>query len=158
MDTKVFAHHDHAACQAEGIAVAAAVCAQKGLRLTPQRRRVLEILLSRHRAMGAYAVLAILRGEGMGNQPPVVYRALDFLVKHGFAHKIERLNAFIACTRPGAPHAPAFLICRTCDTVAEAHIDPGGGTLGDEAGAAGFTIERTVVEALGLCPKCRDAA
>jgi Fur family zinc uptake transcriptional regulator len=56
--------------------------------------------------MGAYEVLDGLREAGFGSQPPVAYRALDFLVANGFAHKIERLNAFIACAHPGAPIRP----------------------------------------------------
>jgi Fur family transcriptional regulator, zinc uptake regulator len=65
-------------------------------------------------------VLRRLAAEGFGNQPPVAYRALEFLVEHGLAHRIQRLNAFTACMHPGEAHAPAFLICRTCSTVAEA--------------------------------------
>lgn len=122
------------------------------------RRRVLEILLARHRAMGAYEILDTLREEGLGSQPPVAYRALDFLVSHGFAHKIERLNAFIACTHPGQDHTPAFLICRNCDAVAEAHAEPSRGMLGRAASDTGFAIEQAVVEALGLCPNCRKDA
>jgi Fur family zinc uptake transcriptional regulator len=82
--------------------------------LTPVRRRVLEILLAQHRALGAYDILDTLREEGLGSQPPVADRALDFLIKNGFAHKIERLNAFIACTHLGQSHTPAFLICWNC--------------------------------------------
>jgi Fur family zinc uptake transcriptional regulator len=118
---------------------------------------VLEILLEEHRAMGAYDVLARLTAEGQGAHPPVAYRALDFLVENGLAHKIERLNAFIACHHPGEAHRPAFLICRDCDSVAEAHVPPADGALGVEAKALGFRIERTVIEAEGLCPGCQDA-
>lgn len=155
MDTIGFAKHDHASCQAEGVALAAAFCAEHGLQFTPLRRRVLEILLSKHRAMGAYDLLEHLGAEGFGSQPPVAYRALEFLVKHGFAHKIERLNAFIACVHPGADHAPAFLICRGCDGVAEARAKPALDLLDDLAGNAGFKVERAVVEAEGLCPNCQ---
>ena len=105
--------------------------------------------------MGAYEVLDVLREEGLGSQPPVAYRALEFLVLNGFAHRIERLNAFIACAHPGEDHAPAFLICRGCDSVAEAPLEPTKGRLGKAANAAGFVIERAVVEAIGLCPNCR---
>ena len=108
--------------------------------------------------MGAYDVLDRLRAEGLGSQPPVAYRALDFLVTHGFAHRIERLNAFIACTHLDNQHAPAFLICRTCDRVVEAEADPRAGELGRAAEAAGFVIERTVREAEGLCPACSTQA
>lgn len=153
-----FAQHDHSACVGDTLAAAEARCDAEGLRFTPVRRRVLEILLEEHRAVGAYAILDQLREGGFGSQPPVVYRALDFLVVNGLAHKIERLNAFIACAHPSHAHAPAFLICRLCDAVAETHSSPARGTLGDAAKATGFRIERTVVEAEGVCPACADKA
>ena len=95
---------------------------------------------------------------GLGSQPPVAYRALDFLVENGFVHKIEKLNAFIACANPGATHSPAFMICRECVAVAETLSSPSRGALGSAAKAAGFVIERTVVEAEGLCPSCVEKA
>lgn len=155
MQTIGFAKHDHSHCRTEGVASAAAYCEAHGLQFTPVRRRVLEILLSEHRAMGAYDLLEVLGAEGFGSQPPVAYRALEFLVKHGFAHKIERLNAFVGCVHPGAVHAPVFLICRCCDAVAEVQARPGSIMLDDLAADAGFRIERAVVEAEGLCPNCQ---
>ncbi len=157
MDTIGFTHHDHSGCISTCVKNVEAACDAAGLRLTKHRRRVLEILLSEHRAMGAYEILDVLRKEGHAAQPPVAYRALDFLVTHGFAHKVERLNAFIACVCPGEHHAPAFLICRTCKAVAEAPSAPARATLQSTAQAAGFTVEATVVEAVGLCPNCVDA-
>lgn len=151
-----FVAHDHDVCVETAIAAAEAHCTAAGLRFTPVRRAALEILLREHRALGAYELLDRLRNAGFGGQPPVAYRALDFLVENGFVHKIERLNAFVACSHPGASHSPAFLICRECDSVAEAHSAPARGTLGDAARATGFKIERTVVEALGVCPSCAE--
>ncbi len=153
-----FEAHDHGHCVETAIAAAEAHCAAEGLRFTPVRRVALEILLREHRAMGAYELLERLHEAGFGAQPPVAYRALDFLVAAGFVHKIERLNAFIACAHPGATHSPAFLICRLCDAVAEAQSAPARGTLGEAARATGFQIERTVVEALGVCPSCAAKA
>lgn len=153
-----FEPHDHDACIAGAMSAAEAYCTDHQLRLTPARRRVLEILLEEHRALGAYDVLDRLKAEGMGSQPPVAYRSLDFLVTHGFAHRIERLNAFIACARPHDNHHPAFLICRACDSVAETSALPSKGVLGDAAKTTGFQIEQTVVEAVGLCPECQSAA
>lgn len=152
-----FQCQNHSACKATMLSQAQEHCADLGLRLTPVRRRTLEILLAEHRALGAYDVLGRLAAEGLGSQPPVAYRALDFLVKAGFAHKIEALNAYTACVHPGADHTPAFLICRSCQTVAEADTTLTKGRLGDAARAAGFVIERTVVEATGLCPDCAEA-
>ncbi|MFW8596123.1 transcriptional repressor [Cribrihabitans neustonicus] len=149
-----FEPHDHRSCIDSCIATVAANCQARGLQLTPVRRRVLEILLQGHRALGAYEILDRLRDEGLGSQPPVAYRALDFLVKNGFAHKIERLNSFVACAHPGEQHNAAFMICRACDAVAEARRSASQGELGEAAREAGFVIERTVVEAEGLCPKC----
>lgn len=152
-----FRRHDHDACIARAMATAEGQCAARKVQFTPVRQRVLEILLQEHRALGAYEVLARLDREGLGSQPPVAYRALDFLVAHGFVHRIERLNAFIACAHPGTSHAPAFLICRQCSAVAEAQAAPAKGALGTAARRAGFAIESTMVEAEGLCPGCRDA-
>ncbi|WP_371158496.1 Fur family transcriptional regulator [Jannaschia sp. 2305UL9-9] len=145
-----FDPHDHDDCIRDAVAAAQARCDARGLQLTPVRRRVLEILLHRHRAVGAYEILDTLRAEGLGSQPPVAYRALDFLTKHGLAHRIERLNAFVACTHPQAQHDPAFLICRACEAVAETDAD-----LGEMATKGGFQAEQTVVEIEGLCPRCQ---
>jgi Fur family zinc uptake transcriptional regulator len=150
-----FHDHDHTACAETALAQAEEICAAAGARLTPVRRRTLEILLAEHRALGAYDVLEQLAEGGYGKQPPVAYRALDFLVEHGLAHRIRRLNAFTACTHPRDAHAPVFLICSDCDAVAEA---PGGAvrTALDAAAAdIGFVVARASVEAVGLCPACR---
>ena len=157
-DAVGFEAHDHDHCMQSAIEAADAVCTEQGLRFTPVRRMALEILLQQHRALGAYEVLDHLRDAGFGSQPPVAYRALDFLVTHGFAHKVERLNAFIACAHPGATHSPAFLICRMCDAVAEAQSAPVRSILGEAASASGFQVERTMVEAEGICPTCAQKA
>ncbi|MDE3028231.1 MAG: transcriptional repressor [Paracoccaceae bacterium] len=150
-----FAPHDHAHCAGDVLARAEAISAERGVRLTPVRRRTLEILLEHHRALGAYDVLERLATEGFGKQPPVAYRALDFLVEHGLAHRINRLNAFTACMHPGEAHSAAFLICRTCHAVAEAPAARVRSALEATASNLGFKVERANVEALGLCPACQ---
>jgi Fur family zinc uptake transcriptional regulator len=152
-----FAQHDHSHCTADGLAQAEDLLEGRKLRLTPVRRRTLEILLAGHRALGAYDVLQQLAADGFGNQPPVAYRALEFLVEQGLAHKVQRLNAFTACMHPGEAHAPVFLICRGCNAVAETAAAPVRTALEASATAMGFTVERSSVEALGLCPNCAVA-
>ncbi len=147
-----FTSHDHGACVSTALAEADTACANRKVQLTPVRRRVLEILLESHQAMGAYDVLARLDAEGLGSKPPVAYRALTFLVEQGFVHRIERLNAFVACAHPGAAHDPAFMICRACGKVAEAEASA---ALAQPAADSGFVVEQTVIEAEGLCPKCQ---
>lgn len=153
-----FREHDHAVCARAVMAQAEALAADRGARLTPVRRRTLEILLESHTALGAYEVLDRLAADGFGRQPPVAYRALDFLVDLGLVHRIQRLNAFAACMHPGEAHQPAFLICRGCNAVAEAAADPARAALEASAGAQGFAVERLSLEAIGLCPGCRGTA
>ncbi|TKZ21980.1 transcriptional repressor [Shimia litoralis] len=150
-----FENHNHTACVSSTLAVAEKHCRDNKLQFTKVRRRVLEILLQEHRAMGAYDVLTILSEEGLGSQPPVIYRALDFLGTQGFIHKIEKLNAYVACTHAGSAHSPTFMICRACGAVVEARtpID----ALTQTAQELGFQIETTVVEVEGLCPNCQES-
>ncbi|MBC2836220.1 Fur family transcriptional regulator [Paragemmobacter straminiformis] len=150
-----FARHDHSHCAADVMGRAEVLANAQGARLTPVRRRVLEILLEEHRALGAYEVLERLASDGFGNQPPVAYRALDFLVEQGLAHRIQRLNAFAACMHPGEAHAPVFLICHRCNAVAEADAAPVRAALDGAAAGLGFAIDRSTVEAVGLCPRCQ---
>lgn len=154
--TDAFGVHDHDGCIARAITAVEAICADRGLRLTAPRRRVLEILLEEHRALGAYDLLERIAAEGFRAHPPVAYRALDFLVAHGFAHRIEGINAFVACAYPERRHRPAFLICRRCHAVAESDA-PDADALVPGADAAGFRVEHTVVETQGLCPACAVA-
>jgi Fur family zinc uptake transcriptional regulator len=77
-------------------------------------------------------------------------------VTNGLAHRIERLNAFIACDHPGADHAATFLICRDCGAVAEAPGEAVARRLDEAADALGFAIDRTTVEVEGRCPRCRE--
>lgn len=152
-----FARHDHAHCASDVMERAEALAGAQGVRLTPVRRRALEILLEEHRALGAYDVLQRLAADGFGNQPPVAYRALDFLVEQGLAHRIQRLNAFAACMHPGEAHAPVFLICTGCNAVAEAGAAPVRAALDAAASGLGFVIARSTIEATGLCPRCQEA-
>jgi Fur family zinc uptake transcriptional regulator len=153
-----FHQHDHADCAGSVIVQALLLAKERGLRFTPVRRRVLEILAEAHRALGAYDVLERLAAEGFGNQPPVAYRALEFLEEQGFAHRIRRLNAYTACMHPGQAHSAAFFICRTCNAVAETSAAEVAAALDQAASGLGFTIERANIEAVGLCPNCQVGA
>jgi Fur family zinc uptake transcriptional regulator len=149
-----FAEHDHEGCRADALGAARQICKERRLRLTPVRGRVLDLLWQAHRPLRAYDILEILGREGFGSQPPVVYRALDFLLEQGFAHKIERLNAYLACVRPGATHGAKFLICRRCHRVAEFDDPTIAAALRGAAADTGFEIDRATLEIEGRCPEC----
>ncbi len=146
--------HDHGDCVRRVLDEAERRASEDKVNFTPVRRHALEILLESHAAMPAYGLLKRLDEDGFGSQPPVAYRALDFLMQQGFVHKVERLNAFVACMYPHEAHTPAFLVCRNCRSVAETCVSPSPPPLLREARAAGFAIERSVMEAEGLCRAC----
>jgi DNA-binding PadR family transcriptional regulator len=58
-------------------------CEAAGQRLTPPRRRVLEMLLKAGQPVKAYDLIAAFGDGGPPAKPPTVYRALDFLSKLG---------------------------------------------------------------------------
>ena len=148
--------HDHAACIEEALSQAEALCRIRGVRLTPLRRRVLEIIWESHAPLGAYDVLERMNAAGERNAPPTAYRALDFLLKHGLIHRIESLNAFVGCAMPGDAHKAQFFICRDCGTVAETHSEKIGEAIEASATRAGFQVDTPVVEISGQCPECFD--
>ena len=87
--------HDHSACVEHAVARAKQVCEEKGVRLTPMRLRVLELVWRSHKPIGAYALLDEIKLEHKSAAPPTVYRALDFLMEQGLVHRIQSLNAFV---------------------------------------------------------------
>ena len=149
--------HDHERCAADALGHAEEICAREGLRLTPQRRQVLEALLASHVPASAYDVIDRLGETGRRPAPISVYRALEFLVANNLAHRIESKNAYIACDR-GAdcePGATLFLICDNCGAAAEASSDALGAIVNSETRKRGFSPRLRVLEVRGLCARCR---
>ena len=148
------------------MAVAEALCAERGQRLTPIRRKVLGALLASHKPLGAYEIIDRLGPKGtrggtrQGTRPAPItaYRALEFLRENGLVHRIESRNAFIACVHNHAAGAlVVFLICERCGTVGEASSAEVTSTLTSAARAAGFTPKSPVIEISGVCTHCRAA-
>ncbi len=132
-----------------------AFAAEHGLAWTPLRRQVYERVLAAQRPIGAYDLLAELEPQRGRVPPTTVYRALDFLVEHGFIHRIESKNAFFACCEIGVPHEGQFLICDSCGDTVEI---PGGDLakqLSASEPAHGFEVHHQVVELSGLCGHCK---
>lgn len=150
-----FRKHDHRRCQRELLSEARQLCESRQLRLTVRRKQVLEILLASHQPIGAYDILAVLNRRDQAERiaPPIVYRALDFLLNEGLIHRIESRNAFICCAHPGECAAAQFLICRDCERVAE--LDHRAHGLLDEADSLGFAVDHSVVEITGVCAECQ---
>ncbi len=149
--------HDHRKCVHTALSTAEAVCKARGEKLTPVRKRVLELVWASHRPVGAYALLDSLRADGRSAAPPTVYRALEFLLAQGLVHRVESLNAYLGCAHPADDHAAQFLICRQCGTAAELEETEIASAIDRHAKRAGFAVERRTVEAMGLCAACQTA-
>jgi Fur family zinc uptake transcriptional regulator len=147
--------HDHARCSAEAIEHAEALCRERGQRLTPMRRQVLEVLAGSHQPLGAYEVIERMQGDARP-APITVYRALDFLIEQGLVHRIESRNAFLACVHNHEVGAlVAFLICERCGAVGEAPAAAITQTVAAAAKAIGFAPTMSVIEITGVCAHCR---
>ena len=148
-------HHVH-----DGAGFVAAVeraCSERGLRLTPIRARVLGFIADAGAPIKAYDLLDRVRdGEGPGAAaPPTVYRALDFLLANGFIHKLQSVNAFVACHHPStAQHSVPFLICDSCHSAVELEDEAVVKALDARARALGFVPQAQTLEVHGLCAAC----
>ncbi len=125
------------------------VCLKRGARLTPLRRQVLSLLLAASGPVKAYDLLKQI-GQNGDAKPPTVYRALDFLMETGLAHKVEALNAYVACSHAGVGHVAALYICNDCGRVDEriGHLDDA------DKGPEDFVVRRSVIEHYGSCGHC----
>lgn len=146
--------HDHRSCLASVLGTAEYVCAERQVRLTAQRRRVLEIIAASHAAIGAYEIMDRLGEQQRRPAPISVYRALDFLIAQRLVHRIASRNAYIACTAPRATHGAQFLICERCGAIGEVCNGAVEDAIAAAAHAAGFAKATSLVEVAGLCAFC----
>lgn len=150
--------HDHSHCTSDLLGRAEKLCAAKKLKLTGQRRDVLEAVAENHTAVGAYDIIERLARRGERPAPITVYRALDFLLAAGLVHKVESRSAYVACARAhahdGTGAGAAILVCERCASVAELDAPEAAAALLNKARAQDFAPERLVIEISGRCRTC----
>jgi Fur family zinc uptake transcriptional regulator len=119
-------------------------------------QQVLSALRAGGKPMSAYDILDKAR-SGSLKAPVQVYRALAKLGRLGLAHRVEALNAFVACSdhREGL-HRPGFVVCRDCGTVQEFE-DARMANIARKAAGADFSIELISMEIFGRCAPCAAA-
>ena len=160
MDTTAHIEHPELSL-AERIDQARVIVEGANERFTPLRAHVLELIIAHGKAVKAYDILDKLRPDVGSPKPPTVYRALDFLSRHGLIHRVEALNAFIACDHNHVydhahdhgdgshRHLAEFFICEKCHSVEESRAHDHA-----ECKPDGFSIARSVVEHYGICKNC----
>jgi Fur family zinc uptake transcriptional regulator len=131
--------------------------------LSPHSQSVLALLQRSDRPMTAYEILGALHGSGI-KAPPTVYRALENLMSRGNVHRIESINAFVACHEGGSHshghhgHPAQFAVCQSCGGAEEIHDERLTPLLSELAGRIGFSVSRQVLELSGTCHSCLSAA
>jgi Fur family zinc uptake transcriptional regulator len=146
--------HNHERCVKKAIRTAEELCVKRGARLTPIRRKVLELIWESHRAVKAYDLLERIRPFESAAKPATVYRALEFLIEQGLIHRVESLNAFIGCNCSERPHEQLLLICRHCQEVEERPGLAVMAAVAQEVKQAGFTAHHKAIEVQGICGHC----
>jgi len=123
--------------------------------LTRNQALVLDRLSHAKGPMSAYDILGKLGDEGI-RAPLQVYRALDKLLEKGLAHRLESLNAFVACAEPHCHRAGiiAFAICETCGQVSEFSDFVVRQRLEGWSDTNGFRASNTTIEIRGKCARC----
>jgi Fur family transcriptional regulator, zinc uptake regulator len=137
------------------LAMAETYCRERGEKLTPIRRKVLELLLASGRATKAYSLLDEMRQIHPGSAPPTVYRALDFLLSAGLIHRIESINAFAVCHDLTQCQHGILVVCQQCGNVTELHEPKLRQALVAQIEAAGYRLSGDGIELKGVCAQCQ---
>lgn len=118
------------------------------------RAEVLAILRKHGGPLSAYDILDALRPAHPKIAPPTVYRALAALTDGGDVHRLESLNAFMACRGQHHDHASIMSICDDCGSVDESTAPELMKELSTIAEKFGFEARRHVIEVHGVCATC----
>lgn len=118
-----------------------------------QDRLIVEALRDAGGAVSAYELIDQLRDRAT-LAPQTVYRSLGRLIADGHAHRIESLNAFVACRHPAHEGVAVLAICEDCGGVTEFEEPRAVQRLGAWADTAGFSVRHTTIELRGRCRAC----
>ncbi|QND53930.1 transcriptional repressor [Phyllobacterium sp. 628] len=128
--------------------------------LTKNQSLVFNTLSRADGPLSAYTILDQLRGDGF-RAPLQVYRALEKLLDYGMVHRLESINAFVACAHPhhhGHSHGMiAFAICEKCGQVSEFSDDIITQRVRQWTTDNGFKQTKTTIEIRGVCANCGTA-
>jgi Fur family zinc uptake transcriptional regulator len=148
--------HNHGTCVKHALARARVVCAERSIKFTDLREQVFRVIVSSHKALGAYDIIEMLAVDGRRLAPISVYRVIEVLAKAGLVHRLESRQAFFAClSKHEGMASPLVLLCEGCGCVAEAEAPEAWGTIVGAAGRAGFAVSDSVLEIRGRCANCQ---
>ena len=120
---------------------------------TEQDRLISDALRNAGRPVSAYEIIDNLRDQTT-LAPQTVYRALDRLIASGAAHRLESLNAFVACSQAVHQGSAIFAICDLCGGVDEFDEPKTLRALADWAKKSDFALRQVTLELRGTCGRC----
>ena len=126
-------------------------------KLSKNQHVVLSALEAAERPLSAYQLLDLedVRVQGL-KAPLTIYRALDKLISLGLVHRIESLNAFVACDHEPHTAPAAFMICNDCRQTIEVGVASVERSMAEQAAEQGFRVDSMHIEISGRCEKCSD--
>ncbi|MCZ2329018.1 Fur family transcriptional regulator [Bartonella sp. F02] len=124
-------------------------------KLTRNQMLVLDILKNSQGPLSAYAILNRLREEGL-RSPLQVYRALEKLIQLKCVHRLESVNAFMACSYPNhcQHELTTFAICDNCGKVNEIQNKKIVHDIRKITQNIDFQSYKSTIEIRGTCKEC----
>ncbi|RME81148.1 MAG: transcriptional repressor [Planctomycetota bacterium] len=130
------------------------VCQEKGLRLTVQKRMILENMLSRHDHPTADQVFQEVQKKIPGISRATVYRILDNLVEEGLILKISHPDS--SGRYDGNTDRHHHLICSHCHQVEDIFIPPEQEPDLSHLVQNNMKVKNYTIYFEGLCPNCKN--
>jgi Fur family zinc uptake transcriptional regulator len=116
---------------------------------------VLETLIKADGPLKAYDLMEILRDQGHRLTASTIYRILDFFLQGGLVHRVNTLNAFVACKGESQEHhGPLILVCPECETTMEINDPDLNEKIFSRLGVLGYTVKTGSIEMRAVCPNC----
>jgi Fur family transcriptional regulator, ferric uptake regulator len=128
----------------------------RGLRWTPQRRTLIEVLARTDGHVTGAELVERCRTVDPATIPSTVYRTLDVLEEIGFvshSHTADGREQFHVL--PVVEHG--HLECRRCHDSWEIPSDEAAELVAALERSRGFAVDLSHLSILGLCAACRDA-
>ncbi|MED7787691.1 transcriptional repressor [Francisella sp. 19X1-34] len=127
-------------------------CEKNKHRFTKPRQEVLQVIMQQTMPIAAYDILKILSIK-KEVKPPTIYRAIDFWSKHGFIHRVESLNSYIACDLNHKHQGTQVIICDNCGMTKEICLNDFQ-IVNKVQSLESFKVKNWNVEIHGLCQEC----
>jgi len=130
---------------------------ERGLRWTPQRRLLVEVLAGTDGHVTGAELVERCREQDPETTPSTVYRTLDVLEDIGLirhAHGLDGREEFHV--RPAREHG--HLHCSVCHQAWEIAADDVAGLLADFDRKRGFRVDLGHLSVIGVCRDCREKA